>query len=65
VATLFKSWTDYALANGEKPGTSKWFNQTLGKLGCKPVKNTPGYNGHRGFEGISTKLIVTPKREAD
>ncbi len=57
LAVLFKSWSDYALANGEKPGTTKWFSQTLAKLGCEAVKNTPGNNGKRGFKGIGVKLI--------
>ncbi len=62
LAVLFKSWSDYALANGEKPGTTKWFSQTLARLGCESVKNTPGQNGKRGFKGIGVKLIVSPPR---
>ncbi len=54
--SLFKSWTAYAMANGEKPGASKWFSQTLSRLGCEAVKNTPGNHGKRGFIGIT----VTP-----
>jgi putative DNA primase/helicase len=57
LATLFKSWSDYAIANGEKPGTAKWFSQTLGKMSCEAVKNTPGAHGKRGFRGISVKLV--------
>ena len=34
-ANLFKSWTDYALANGENPGTNKWFSQVLIRHGCE------------------------------
>ena len=30
---LFKSWTGYALASGEKPGTMKWFSQNLIRQG--------------------------------
>jgi putative DNA primase/helicase len=41
-ATLFKSWSEYAQANGEKPGTTKWFTQALIRQGCEPIKNTPG-----------------------
>jgi hypothetical protein len=62
VTSLFKSWTDFAVANGEKPSTTKWFNQTLGRLGCVPVKNTPGNNGKRGFRGISVKLVAAHDR---
>jgi putative DNA primase/helicase len=58
LAGLFKSWSDYALANGEKPGTAKWFSQTLAKLGCEAVKNTPGAHGKRGFKGIGLKLVA-------
>ena len=36
LAVLFKSWSDYALANGEKPGTTKWFSQTLTGWDAKP-----------------------------
>jgi putative DNA primase/helicase len=58
-AALFKSWTDYALANGEKPGTSKMFSQSLSRQpGCKSVKHTPGKNGERGFMGIELKRVV-------
>jgi putative DNA primase/helicase len=60
LATLFKSWSDFALASGEKPGTAKWFAQSLAKLGCEAVKNTPGEHGKRGFKGISVKLIKAP-----
>ncbi len=55
-AVLFRSWTDHAVANGEKPGTSKWFSQTLARLGYEAVKNTPGQHGKRGFKGISVRL---------
>jgi putative DNA primase/helicase len=67
--TLFKSWSDYAIANGEKPGSSKWFNQTLSRLGCEAVKHTPGDNTQRGFKGISVKLVkakdITEPQESD
>ncbi len=58
--TLFKSWTAYALANGEKPGTSKWFSQTLSRLGCAAVKDTPMNHGKRGFKGIAVTPVVKP-----
>ena len=57
LAVLFKNWTDYAISNGEKPGTTKWFSQTLARLGCEAVKNTPGNNGKRGFKGIGVKAV--------
>jgi putative DNA primase/helicase len=62
LAVLFKSWSDYALANGERPGTTKWFTQTLARLGCEAVKHTPGNHGKRGFKGIGIKPIVTRDR---
>ena len=69
VANLFKSWSDYAIANGEKPGTSRWFSQTLQRHGSEPVKNTPGHFGKRGFLRISVKHQDTSQqwqnREAD
>jgi len=58
--SLFKSWTAYALANGEKPGTSKWFSQTLARLGCEAVKSTPGARGKRGFKGITVTPVAAP-----
>ena len=54
--SLFKSWSDYAIANGERPGTAKWFTQTLTKLDYVAVKNTPGFHGQRGFKGIAVRL---------
>ncbi len=59
LAVLFKSWSDYALANGEKPGTTKWFNQTLSRLACESVKSTPGNRGKRGFKGVGIRPVVT------
>jgi len=61
VASLFKSWSDYALANGEKPGSTKSFSQILIRNGCAPVKRITGTarNG-RGWEGIAVKLPPAP-----
>ena len=55
-AILFGSWSDHAQANGEKPGSAKWFTQTLERLGCVSTKNTPGFHGKRGFLGIGLRL---------
>ncbi len=55
MAALFKSWSDYAIASGEKPGTTKWLAQTLLRHGCEQVKNTPGQHGKRGFLGVRVK----------
>jgi putative DNA primase/helicase len=70
VQALFKSWTEYALANGERPGTTKWFRSTLARLGCESVKNTPGLHGKRGFKGIAVRLVsvvdrTEPRRHDD
>jgi hypothetical protein len=43
-----------------KPGNAKWFSQILSRLGCEPVKHTPGQNGQRGFKGIGVKLVKAP-----
>ncbi|MCW2218314.1 putative DNA primase/helicase [Bradyrhizobium japonicum] len=48
---LFKSWTAWANANGEKPGTTKWFAQVLKRKGFKAARN----NKKRGFRGIEAK----------
>ena len=53
---LFKSWTAYALASGEKPGTTKWFSQNLIRQGFKSVPEVTGHRKKRGFEGIAMKL---------
>lgn len=62
LAALFKSWGDFAMANGEKQGSSKWFTQTLTRLGCEAVKSTPGYRGKRGFKGICVRPLVVNDR---
>jgi putative DNA primase/helicase len=58
-ANLFKSWTDYALANGEKPGSSKWFAQVLTRHGCEQVKRLPGSRTVRGWLRITVKPVDT------
>jgi P4 family phage/plasmid primase-like protien len=60
MAALFKSWSDYALANGEKPGTTKWFSQTLARQGCEAVKSVIGERGKRGFKGICVIRKAAP-----
>ena len=35
---LFKSWTNYAMANGEKPGTTKWFSPAMQRFGFEPLE---------------------------
>jgi putative DNA primase/helicase len=58
-ANLFGSWKRWAEDNGEAPGSSKSFSQTLIRAGFEPMKNTPGHHGKRGFTGLSVKLTDT------
>jgi putative DNA primase/helicase len=48
---LFRNWTTWATANGEKPGTARWFAQALARQGFKPFRKTKA----RGFFGIEAK----------
>ena len=58
-AALFASWSAYAQANGEKPGTTKWFSQILHRHGYEPVAETPGHRKKRGFLRIAVKTVDT------
>ncbi len=58
-ANLFRSWSEYAVANGEKSGTAKWFVQVLLRHGCEAVKDVPGHRNKRGFLGIRVKPVDT------
>ena len=58
-ANLFKSWTAFALASGEKPNTERWFAQNLIRQGFEPVKDTPGHRNKRGFLRITAKPVDT------
>lgn len=59
VDALFKSWANYALANGEKPGTTTRFSQAMQRFGFVAVKHTPGRNSKRGFTGVEVKPVDT------
>jgi hypothetical protein len=49
------SWTAYAIAAGERAGTSKRFSQNLVRLGCtKDIIDRA-----RGFKGIELKHVDT------
>jgi putative DNA primase/helicase len=48
---LFRSWTSWATANGERPGTAKWFAPALRRLGFKQSRSKKA----RGFFGIEAK----------
>jgi putative DNA primase/helicase len=61
-ANLFASWSAYAQANGEKPGTTKRFSQILQRHGYRPVAETPGHRKKRGFLGIAVKPLDTSQQ---
>ena len=48
---LFRSWSTWANANGERPRSAKWFAQALRRLNFKPYRQ----NKARGFFGIEAK----------
>lgn len=50
-STLFKSWTAYARANGEDPGSMKLFSGRLQKHGCRTRKSA----GIRSYRGIRVR----------
>jgi putative DNA primase/helicase len=58
---LFRSWSTWANANGEKPGSTKWFVQALRRLGFKPYRT----NKARGFFGIEAKPDVVAPHWSD
>ena len=61
-ASLFANWSAYAQANGEKPGTTKWFSQSLQRHGYEPVAETPGHRKKRGFLRIAVKTVDTSEQ---
>lgn len=62
-ADLFASWTIYAKAANEPPGTVRSFAQTLDRHGFTPEKHVPTFGGKnaRGFRGVS--VIAPAHRE--
>jgi putative DNA primase/helicase len=60
--SLFDSWKNYAIANGENAGGSKGFSQRLTTLGFQPIKNALGIRG-RGFGGIKVKVYQSNYNE--
>jgi putative DNA primase/helicase len=38
-AALYESWREFAIANGEEPGSSKAFSEMLGNRGFKKIKS--------------------------
>ena len=45
---VFGYWKRWAEDNGEAPGSSKSFSQTMIRAGFEPMKHTPGHHGKRG-----------------
>jgi putative DNA primase/helicase len=58
---LFTSWSEWATANGEKPGSVRWFTQALARLGFKRSRNSKA----RGFLGIEAKPEPAAKHWSD
>jgi putative DNA primase/helicase len=56
VGNLFKSWTQYALASGEQPGSKKRFGDEMRRLGFEPVDRAPGTQA-RGYLRIALKQV--------
>jgi putative DNA primase/helicase len=52
-AALFKSWADFALSNGESPGSGKDFAEGMAAAKFPDVRHTPGQRGKRGYLGIA------------
>jgi putative DNA primase/helicase len=48
---LFRSWSTWANAHGERPGTTKWFVQAMRRIGFRQYRQ----NKARGFFGIEAK----------
>jgi putative DNA primase/helicase len=53
-AELFRSWTAYAAANGDTPGSAKAFTDTMRKRGFDSVRKIGGQSV-RGFMGLALK----------
>ena len=51
-ANLFKDWSGYALAAGEKPGAKNSFSENLDRLGLVQYRLPASLGKHRGFKGI-------------
>jgi putative DNA primase/helicase len=47
-AELFKSWIDFAVRSGEKPGNKRMFAESMGRRGFEKRKGTGGIREYRG-----------------
>jgi len=56
--SLYDSWRNYAIANGEFAGSQKWLGDRLKRLGYQPIKDTFRLRG-RGFAGLKVH-VETP-----
>ena len=50
-ASLFASWRNYALKQGEEPGTTKRLSEGLQRFDYMPIKDAPGLRGG-GLRGL-------------
>jgi putative DNA primase/helicase len=57
---LFQSWTAYARAAGDVPGTTKSFGPAMLRHGLMPYRT----NSARGFQGVRLKYPPNPERDA-
>jgi putative DNA primase/helicase len=58
---LFASWSGFAKANGESPGSAVAWSERMLQAGFKPTKHTPGFHDQRGYLGI--RLTGGPLRQ--
>ncbi|MEQ9811460.1 MAG: phage/plasmid primase, P4 family [Azospirillaceae bacterium] len=58
-ANLFRSWSDFAIASGEHPGSTKKLSMRLQRLGYELLTETPGHRKQRGLQGIRVKPVDT------
>jgi putative DNA primase/helicase len=61
-ANLFRSWSTWANANGEKPGSAKWFIQAMRRHGFAEYRDR---RHGRGFKGIQAKPEPIPRHWSD
>ena len=53
--SLFGSWSAFAEANGETPGSGRDFHELMVGAGFKATKHTPLHHVHRGYLGITVR----------
>jgi len=63
-AELFRSWSRYATDNGDVPGTTRAFTETLRQRGFQSVRKIAGQSV-RGFAGLDLKPVDVPHRGGD